>query len=351
MTARVWPVDAVTGAPAYSGRALRQASVAPWAPGATPTRPLGARSGIRPGSYSAGVPLVTATSTTWTLKPHTGVIDAESAAEAGPYAYALDANATGSVTAANATYARVDIVWVRIDDPAESDGSSTPAVVPGYTAGTAGQSPSAPAAPARAMVIAQINVPASGGGSPTVTMVAPSLPTMLIPVRTDTERTALDVTGATTLTPVLAIQAGAIWINDGTGWRTLVRGDDVGPIAFTAAGGFPADGAFAPGWSPSANPTFTNPVTYARINGEVVLGGVVTNTSSFATPTEICRLPVGFRPNAVANGNGRRRFLVAYGGTGTGKIEVYGAGLVVADTGTGAGDTISLDGIRFRALG
>jgi len=63
--------------------------------------------------------------------------------------------------------ARIDIVWVRQDIPLE-DGASVPAVVPGYTAGTAG-SGVPPTTPARCLVLATINVPASGGGSPTVT--------------------------------------------------------------------------------------------------------------------------------------------------------------------------------------
>jgi len=170
MTGTVWPVDAVTGAPSYSGRLARQA-MSVFLAGATTARPLGSASGVRPGTSTA---TVTATSTTWTVKPHAGVIDAQTALEAGAYAYAFDANETGSVTAADATYARKDIVWVRIDDPSE-DASSTPAVVAGYTAGVASASPAVPATPARSMVLAEIDVPASGGGSPTVTWVAPSL--------------------------------------------------------------------------------------------------------------------------------------------------------------------------------
>ena len=272
MTARVWPVDAVAGAPAYSGRALRQASVAPWAPGATPTRPLGARSGVRPGSYSAGVPLVTATSTTWTLKPHVGVIDAESAAEAGPYAYALDANATGSVTAANATYARIDIVWVRIDDPAESDGSSTPAVVPGYTAGTAGPSPSAPATPARAMAIAQINVPVSGGGSPTVTMVAPYLVATggIYPNPSASQKAALD-TSATADSPVIIDDAGILRRSVGTGFFPMRLG---GVSAQTTA-------SMGPGFT-SETPI----VTTASITCDGVTRFKITATPSCLTATQ-----------------------------------------------------------------
>jgi len=112
----------------------------------------------------------------WTIAAHAGVLDLQTAVEAAPYPYAVNAVGglpTGAVTAAHATLARVDIVWLRIDDPAEADGSSVPAVVAGYTAGTAASSPAAPATPARCMVLGWVNVPASGGGSPTVTWVAP----------------------------------------------------------------------------------------------------------------------------------------------------------------------------------
>jgi hypothetical protein len=108
------------------------------------------------------------------VQPFAGVADVESSAIAGPYQFAFDAVATGAVTAANATNPRVDIIYVQIDDPGESDGSSVPAVTRKYLAGTAAPSPSAPALPVtRAFVIANINVPVSGGGSPTVTWNAP----------------------------------------------------------------------------------------------------------------------------------------------------------------------------------
>lgn len=170
MTITVYPVDAVTGAPSYTGRMLREAQSVFMA-GATAARPLGARSGVRPGTSAT---TVTATSTTWTVGPCAGILDMETAAEAGPYAFAINAPiSSATVVAAHATLARVDIVWVRLDDPAESDGSSVPAVVAGYTAGTAASTPVAPATPARCMVLATIQVPPSGGGSPTVIWVAP----------------------------------------------------------------------------------------------------------------------------------------------------------------------------------
>jgi hypothetical protein len=118
---------------------------------------------------------VTATGTTWTIAPHAGVLDLETSATAGPYFYAVRVAETGAVTAANATNPRIDIVYVQVNDPAEGDGSSTPAVVSGYLAGTAAASPVAPSAPnSRCLILAQILVPKSGTGSPSVTWVAPT---------------------------------------------------------------------------------------------------------------------------------------------------------------------------------
>lgn len=167
MTITVWPADAVAGAPSYTGRKLRQA-LGVLTSGATPSRPLGAFSGVRPGSGTVG----SATSTVWTVTPHAGVLELEAAAEAGAYLYAIDANVTGSMTAADASNPRVDIVYVTLNDPAEGDGSSVPGVTVGYTAGTPAASPVAPAPPVRSMALFAISVPKVGGGSPTVTMTA-----------------------------------------------------------------------------------------------------------------------------------------------------------------------------------
>ncbi len=176
MTARIWPADAVTGAPSYTGRYLRQVLGA-FLGGHTSARPLGARSGVTPGTPAT---TVAATSTTWTVTPHCGVLDAEASALAGPYMYSFDVNVTGAMTAANGSNPRIDNICVQLSDPAESDGTSTPGVAIIYTAGIAG-APSVtrgatggpPVIPARSIELAQINVPVSGGGSPSVSWDAP----------------------------------------------------------------------------------------------------------------------------------------------------------------------------------
>lgn len=217
MTNTAWLLNAVSGAPSYTGPMVRQA-MSVLLGGATSSRPLGARSGVRIGTPST---TVSATSTTWTVQPHSGVLDLEASAIAGPYQYAIDTAATGSVTAADATYARVDIVYVTINDPAESDGSSTPGITVGYLAGTPAPSPSAPTTPARSMVLATLNVPASGGGAPTVVWSAPIAVAAggILPVRNLTERSALTSLGSS-LYPQIVHRADAT-----AGRRTEISSD------------------------------------------------------------------------------------------------------------------------------
>lgn len=250
--AHVWPVDAVSGAPLFTGRQGRQLAVAPFVAGATATRPLGAFSGVRPGTPTT---TVTATSTTWTVGEHAGIIDAELAAEAGPYTYSFDAVQTGTMTAADPSNPRIDVIYVRIDDPAESDGTSTPAAAIGYQAGTPAATPAAPTTwtgSARSMVLAQINVPKVGGGSPSVTWVAPTLVAAggIYPSPSAAQMAALN-TAATTAAPVLVDDGGVIKRSIGTGWTAA---------AWT--GGWVA---YAPAWTGSTtSPTLGNGTLVGR---------------------------------------------------------------------------------------
>jgi len=173
MTNRIWPIDAVNGGPAEPGRGLRQLQ-SPFLHGATPARPLGARSGVRPGT---GTP-ATVSSTSWTIGAHAGVLDLEAAAEAGPYTYAIDAAVSGALTAANASNPRTDLLYVQMTD--NSEDGTTPGqpgkVTVGYLAGVAGATAPVPATPPRALALARVNVPRAGAGAPTVSWVAPSTP-------------------------------------------------------------------------------------------------------------------------------------------------------------------------------
>lgn len=164
-----YPADysATYSGPQYTAQEGRTAMAAAMA-GATAARPLGGISGVRPGTPN----VASATSTTWTVTPFGGYIDLETSASNGGYFFSFLSNSTGTVSAAEGS-ARVDLLYVQIADTNTGDSTTVaPRVILDYQKGTAGAGvPTLTAA--RAFVIAQINVPATGGGSPTITWVTP----------------------------------------------------------------------------------------------------------------------------------------------------------------------------------
>lgn len=130
-------------------------------------RRLGGRSGFRVDTPSN---VLTATSTTWTLGPCAAMIDPGATTHQGMYGWSSDANVTGAVTAADATYARKDIVYIQVNDSSAGDGSGELNADVLYLEGVASASPVQPVLPARSFYVGTINVPVAGGGSPTVTL-------------------------------------------------------------------------------------------------------------------------------------------------------------------------------------
>jgi hypothetical protein len=121
------------------------------------------------------------------------MIDPGAATHQGVYGWSTDANVTGSVTAADATYTRKDIVYVQVNDSSAGDGSGATTAPVLYLAGTPSASPVAPTLPARSFLVGTITVPQSGGGSPTV-VVNPARYAAaggILPVADNAERTAL----------------------------------------------------------------------------------------------------------------------------------------------------------------
>ena len=170
MAITTWPLDAVSGAPAYTGRMLRTAMMGPALGGATPARPLGARSGVRPGTDVSIS--VTATSSTVTVGAMAGVLDVLPSALTGPYGWAITAAESESLAAAHASYTRWDGVAISLDDPAEAAGTVPQSRIVLVT-GTASSNPVMPALPARSMWLARVVVPRSGQGVPAVVDIAP----------------------------------------------------------------------------------------------------------------------------------------------------------------------------------
>ncbi|MFF2522225.1 hypothetical protein [Streptomyces liangshanensis] len=129
---------------------------------------LGGRAGIVPGSGSLAVSLAGSTinvaaGTAWVHLTGQGM-----------YGVSLNAGGTATLSAAHATLPRVDLVYLRVwDNAVDASGLNRADVV--YLAGTAAASPAAPV-PAGTQIylpLATIAVPASGGGSPSVSQVVP----------------------------------------------------------------------------------------------------------------------------------------------------------------------------------
>lgn len=125
---------------------------------------LGGRSGVRPGTPGLTVSLA---GTTINVSP--GVASVVYPAQ-GVYKVALATTTSpGTLTAAHATLARIDLVYLRVWDTAV-DASCLRQGDVVYLAGTPSATPAAPV-PAGTQIympLATISVPASGGGSPTV---------------------------------------------------------------------------------------------------------------------------------------------------------------------------------------
>lgn len=263
----------------YSGRQARQLNGTSLA-GATAARPLGVLTGVRPGTPAS---TVTATSTTWTCQPHAGVADVMVAAESGGYPFSFDAVHTGAMTAADASNPRIDIIYDQIIDP--ENGSTTPSASPGYLAGIAAATPAPKPAPAGAFVIAQINVPKVGGGSPTVTWVAPYTVAAGAPIPVPS-KAAGDA--------LYAFPGLKRWRLDKGREETYFDTTTKAVAGWYQTGGNPEIGTLAP-----ASTAFTT-YSLTKQNGMVTLTVEVPTLA--VGGTLITTLPAGFRPPAQRRG-------------------------------------------------
>jgi hypothetical protein len=217
MTITCEPIDATGGSPAYSALAARQARSAHLYNGTA--RPLGSQSGRRFGSL-----VVSATSTDWSVAPGSCIVDPAFTSTQGAYEVASDAIVTGSMTAADATNPRKDIVYVKVnDDDIDGSGSRNAQIL--YAAGTPNASPVPPATPARSLVLGTITVPASGGGSPTTALGQITVASGgLLPVASSTVRDAL-ITNPIGGMSVYREDTDSVEVYNGATWDTFVRGN------------------------------------------------------------------------------------------------------------------------------
>lgn len=153
-------INASAGSPSYDATDLRRVDALI---GMTDGNPLGAQSGIRPGGGG-----YTTTLSGSTINVNAGVAELY-VSNVGMYRVAMTSAWSGTLTAADATYTRIDLVYLRVwDDDVDGSGLRQGDVV--YLAGTPSATPVAPTPPGSAMYmpLATITVPASGGGSATV---------------------------------------------------------------------------------------------------------------------------------------------------------------------------------------
>ncbi|MEV7422877.1 hypothetical protein [Streptomyces sp. NPDC091212] len=161
MAIAAFPINAAAGVPAYTAQQFRQALAALLSPGASGLR---VQPGVRPGP---GLD-VTVSGSTITITAGVCVAQGGSSTVQGPYLLHSDASVTRTLTAANATNPRIDLVYARVrDTDADASGARDGDII--YLAGAAAASPAAPTpTDATYTVLATIAVPRSGNGNPAV---------------------------------------------------------------------------------------------------------------------------------------------------------------------------------------
>lgn len=150
------------GSPAYTAQQFRESMTGLMLPGSGGLQVV---AGVRPGSGLT----VSVASGTVTVTPGSAIVQGASSTVQGAYLAVVDANFTATLTAADGTNPRVDLVYLRVRDT-DADGSGQRDCSPVYLAGTPAASPTAPTIPAgtTGIILATISVPKSGAGSPTV---------------------------------------------------------------------------------------------------------------------------------------------------------------------------------------
>lgn len=203
-------INASGGAPLYSAVELRRLEAVLLYGGVADR--LGAHQGVRPGPDP-----VSLVGTTWTVHDTPAVVYPGETSTSGPYRVALLETA-GSVNAA-AAQPRKDIIVCQVQDDDE-DSSGQRRARPLYVPGVADASPVEPAVPDGSFRIATIDVPASGGGSPTLTVNTSYSVAAggILPVRNSA---ALPAAGVGDGMFTYQKDTKALMVHDGASWKVL----------------------------------------------------------------------------------------------------------------------------------
>ncbi|MET7649303.1 hypothetical protein ABZS83_37975 [Streptomyces sp. NPDC005426] len=245
---------------------------------------MGGRAGVVPGGNGLGVSI---SGTTITVGAGTAWVHQTGQ---GMYRVALASGATATLTAAHATLARIDLVYLRVwDNTVDASGLNKADAV--YLAGTASSTPVAPT-PAGTQIyipLATISVPASGGGSPSVsTTVRPYTvaPGGILPMQSTAP--------ASPYVGQFYDSGTDLFRWNGSAWEAYQKKETVGFTTVTVGTGYTqGDG--------TTNGNLNGPLRYRKINDRGVdfmewYGGATRVSGAQTTNVLSTALAAGFRP-------------------------------------------------------
>lgn len=218
MTFPAWIFDAVAGSPSYSASQIRLLFSGLF----TPAGALGVRSGIL--NVESFAPSISGS--TLTVAPGRAVVQGATTTTQGAYVTCMSASQTLTIPAPNGTYARWDLVYLRVwDNETDSSGQTQADLV--YLAGTAAASPALPSVPAgqTGLPLIRVVVPQSGGGSPTATVVGPYTAARGGAIITTSSADELAITEPGTISIRSDLTSDRVrWLDPATStWRSIVE--------------------------------------------------------------------------------------------------------------------------------
>lgn len=279
MTDDPWAINASAGAPAYTAAELRRLSSVLMMGGHADR--FGTRQGVNPSGSQA----VTLSGTTITVQHTRAVVYPALTTTAGPYTVALQSE-THTLTAADGTNPRKDIVVLRVEDTDE-DSSGFRRARSQYIVGTPAGSPSEPAVPSGSFRMATIDVPAGGSPAPTLTYNAPYVVALggILPARNVSEL------------PSVGLHEGAyadqgdvnsLLRYSGSAWEVMATVPETTSSGATAATNWSVSAFNATKWGP----IIVGLLSFARTGADIT-----PDSAGNITDTLAATLPSGWRPS------------------------------------------------------
>lgn len=226
-------INASGGVPAFSANEFRLGlGVAIMYDG----RRVGGRKGVRPGADQL---LVSYANPTLTIQPGICVLDPGLTSVQGSYLVAIPTTDTHTVSAADATNPRKDIVICRVYDHDE-DASGNRFARTEYLVGTPAASPAEPATPGSAIKLALLDVPSVGGGGLGSAVVTDTRPFTVAPGGILPVRVAGDIAAGTEGRYRDRLDTNLMERDSGSVWETVAD-----PALFKAWT------SYSPAWSSS----------------------------------------------------------------------------------------------------